>query len=117
MSHYKDLKKQSFEYYKQWMKEKTFSKALGKQVLVSKLGWNHILGRKTKDRINRFNLLKSAKYIIKTSASITKSKVGNIQYITLGGEAFIKNKKWRIKVILKEDKNGNLIFYSVMKKA
>lgn len=120
--------KQTFlNFYKQWMKEKSFSPALKEKVYITFKGWNHIVGNKNNrkrsknDVYRRLKLLIHAKEIINTSTTIQNviTKYGNVYY-ALEAMRLVDNKngkEWRkVRVILEEDKLMRKIFLSVMDK-
>ncbi len=113
----KTKEKEAWDYYKTWQKEKTYSPALKSKILITKKGWDHIKkGSKTRkrrasDKHNKFNLLKLAKYIIKTVKQYEIENRNNEKYFVLK----ISKDKDEIRVLIKEDKKGNKYFYSVMK--
>ena len=119
-------RKEALEYYKNWMKEKTFSPALKSLIRITKKGWEHISSgsksrhRNEKDKANRFNLLKVAKYIINNSNVYFVSYKNKEKYFILEDKVVItlnnKKKLTKVKVIIKEDRLGNKYFYSVKKK-
>lgn len=109
--------KEAWRYYKTWMKEKTYSTALKSEVRITRKGWDHLnrgsrsSGRKVQDRYNKFNLLKIAKYIIKTSKTFDITFRDNEKYFIMK----LRQKKIEIRVLIKEDSYGRKYFYSVMK--
>lgn len=114
-------------YYDNWRKEKTYSPALKRNINITKKGWRHITGapghkkRSFKDVYRRLKLLPSAKYIIKKSSTIQSMRVkNNIKYFALEAVVPVKINKTKsfhtVKVVIQEDKLGNLIFLSVMDK-
>lgn len=118
MSGFNKLREESWQYYQTWMKETTFCPILKCNIEITRKGWDHLIsggtGRKRgmKDKINRLNLLKAAKYLIKKpTKSYIENKYG-IDYTILEGN--FQNKK--IKVILKKDVKGKYYFFSVMQK-
>lgn len=109
-------KQEAWQYYKTWMKEKTYCKALKAEVKITRKGWDHLITggiqkRTAKDKHNRFQLLKFAKVIIKTANTFSMNQKHSNRYYLLES----KNKKNTIKVLLKKDKNNSYYFYSVMK--
>ncbi len=115
MSNYKKTKEAAWKYYQTWMNENTYSPALKCEIRVTNKGWDHInrgskiKRRKLKDKYNKFNLLKTAKHIIKTSQKFETSIRNKEKHFVL------YNKDNTIIVLLKEDKNKVKYFYSVMK--
>ncbi|KKP46493.1 MAG: hypothetical protein UR39_C0010G0004 [Candidatus Woesebacteria bacterium GW2011_GWA1_33_30] len=114
-------------YYDDWRKEKTYSPALKKNINITLKGWRHITGddqykkRVFNDVYRRLKLLPSAKFIIKKSSTIQSVRVKNsIKYFALEAVVPVKINKSKtlriVKVIIQEDKIGNLVFLSVMDK-
>ena len=99
MSKFKHEKMRAWQYYKSWMNEITYSKALKKNVKISRQGWNHLVGRNVKDMLNRFRLLKVAKHIITKGNAFTINKNNGIEYIAIEDNALLTGKKVKIKVI------------------
>jgi len=122
MSNWKKTKKEAWEYYKKWMKEKTFCPLLNEDVRISRQGWDHLVngGSKTKrsikDKHLRMRLLIPAKYVIKNATKSSITTKNGVHYLALEGKTDKGKFQDTVKVILKRDKKGNLIFYSVMKK-
>ena len=98
------------------MQERTYCAVLGKEIMVTRSGWDHLFAgsilrpRKMKDKINRLALLKAAKYTIKNSVKAVPSTRNGQKYYSL--EAKFENSKL-IDVIIKQDKQGKLLFHSV----
>jgi hypothetical protein len=103
------------------MKEKTFCTILNNEIRISRKGWDHLVSgskskrRKIKDKHLRLSLLKEAKYIIKNPKKMFVSKKNSTNYILLEGDVTYGKSKGKIKVLLKQDKQKNYYFYSVMK--
>ena len=122
MPTFSDLKAESLRYYLAWTREKTYCRALSKNVIISREGWHHLMsGNKTKkrllkDKINRLKLLKAAKFTITNSKKAFLEIRNRTKYYTLESDFYYKNKKLQIRVVLKEDKAKNLTFFSVMRK-
>lgn len=119
------VKNKAWKYYDKWRKERTYSPALKKKVRVSLQGWYHITGEKGlkkrtfSDAYRRMKLLPYAKRIVKKSTTLQDvQERGGIKYYVLEAVSNVKeNEKVvprRVKVVLKEDRKGNIIFYSVM---
>ena len=95
------------------MKEKTYCPALGKEVVVSLKGWDHISKgtrtkrRNTRDKINRFSLLKAAKYVISKSPKGKTEKRDGQNYYILEGNG--------VRVVLKLYRDKKYYFHSVYK--
>ncbi|MDP3918062.1 MAG: hypothetical protein Q8Q30_02730 [Candidatus Woesebacteria bacterium] len=120
-------KKKAKIYYNKWRKETTYSPALKKNIHITLKGWKHLTGatghkkRTFNDIYRRLKLLPYAKLIIKKSSTIQNIKVkNNIKYFALEAVIPIKTtttKQLRkVRVIIQEDKKGNLIFLSIMDK-
>jgi len=120
MSNLKKLQKEAWQYYKTWMKEKTYCPALGRDIEITWNGWNHLaIGsnkrkRRIKDRINKLSLLKAAKYVIKSGKLSQEKHPTDKRIIVLEGR-FPGKKSLDIRVILKKDLANRVIFFSVMK--
>lgn len=114
---FKDIQKSGWEYYKTWMREETYSPALKTKVYITRKGWDHLIkGRSSrkrviKDRINRLQLLRAAKHVIKTSQNKESTRNNDHEYIALHGVF----QKQAIRVIIRKAKGGRPIFFSVMK--
>ncbi|MCA9387133.1 hypothetical protein KC669_03810 [Candidatus Dojkabacteria bacterium] len=110
------------KYYENWRKEKTYSKALSSEIKITRSGWDHISkGSKTKrrriqDKINRYNLLKCAKFVIKNAKTFSTETRREVKYFILRENCKVNGKVRSVKVLIKKDLKGNYIFYSVMKK-
>ncbi len=118
MGNFRKTKKEAWKYYKTWMREKTYSPTLKKEIKITRKGWDHLFrGSKMKRRnlenkLHKLSLLKSAKHVIKNTTSYWTEKKDKTKYLILKGTFEQK----RIRVILKKGKDGNLLFYSVMQK-
>jgi len=110
-------KQEAWRYYKIWMKEKTYCKALRAEVRITRKGWDHLVfgntkrRRKSKDKYSRFDLLKLAKYTIKNAEKFTLSVQHGQTYFVLE----MNKKKYLIRVLIKKDGRSEYYFYSVMK--
>lgn len=119
------VRNKAWRYYNKWRKERTYSPALKKNIRVSLQGWYHITSesglkkRTFSDAYRRMKLLPFASKIIKKSTTIQDTQERNgivyhvlesVENINEKGETSLR----RIKVVLKEDRKGNIIFYSVM---
>jgi len=110
-------KQEAWRYYKTWMKERTYCKALKAEVRITRKGWDHLsegtnAKRRTyKDRNSRFQLLKLVKYTIKNSEKFRTEVKHNQKYYVLE----LLMKKYKLRVLLKKDLAGKFYFYSVMK--
>jgi hypothetical protein len=67
--------------------------------------------RSAKDKHNKFQLLKSAKFIIKNAAEFQITERNGTKYYVLSQI----NKKEIIKVLVKKDLSDKFYFYSVMR--
>lgn len=127
----KDAKKEAWDFYSTWRGAVTYSPALRCEVIISLLGWNHLLGnmgqrkRHGKDVYRRLKLLPFAKEIIEKSTTIQDIIVKNdITYFALEAIPYEKymtklehgdHQRYRkIRVIIVEDRKGNKAFLSVM---
>ena len=112
------LLKESWNYYKVWMKESSYSPALKSEIKITRLAWDHIVrGNKSsprsfKDKARRLNILKSVRYIILNCKDLSKTTKEGFVYYELKQTI----KKDKIKVIIREDQKGNKVLYSWMKK-
>lgn len=85
----RNIKARMLNFYKQWMKTRCFCPALNEDVVISYLGWNHLVGNKDNkkrpwnDVFRRLKLLPHAKAIIEQSNTVQNitEKEGNIFYI------------------------------------
>lgn len=120
-------KKKAKIYYDKWRKETTYSPALKKNIKITLKGWRHITGddqhkkRIFSDVYRRLKLLPTAKFIIKKSSTIQGVRIKNdIKYFSLEAVLPIKTNNSKtlhiVRVIIQEDKIGNLTFLSVMDK-
>jgi hypothetical protein len=122
MNKFKKLKEEAHDYYNQWRKEKTFCPAFGEEIIVSRKGWDHIVGfekyrrRPIKDVIRRFKLLQYAKGIIETTSDISeiRSENGIIFYSLEKTVLDFRSKYIKVQIIFIEDKSGKKIFFSIM---
>lgn len=115
MGNFQKVKQEAWIYYRTWMKETTICKALNEKVYVTLKGWDHInkgtsKGRQLKDKVNRFKLLKHAKFLIRNAGKVTEEKRDDTVYVALSGNLEGKNTR----VLLMRDKQKKLMFYSVM---
>jgi len=114
-------KQEAWRYYKTWMKEKTYCKALNKEVKITRKGWDHTLfgsnnPNNKSDRRNRLKLFSLAKRAIKFSDELKSVKRGNVIYYEIKYSGVLKNqgKVFKIKVLLKRDIKGNYYLFDVM---
>lgn len=113
----KAKEKEAWRYYKIWMHEKTYSKALKTNIRITRKGWDHIKSgskirkRKIKDKYSRFQLLKLAKFIIKNSSAYEISYKDKQKYYVMR----YKLKREEITVLIKDDQYGNKYLFSVFK--
>lgn len=116
----KQLQSEQWKYYQTWMKEKTICVALGREVKVTRKGWDHITHgtrskyRSIKDKVNRLKYIKHAKFIIKNAKTAQVRVENGVRAYSLSEALIVNGKKKIIKVILKEDRKNHLVFYSVM---
>lgn len=125
MDFMKAVREKAWRFYNRWRKEKTYSPAFKKNIRVSLQGWYHITGEKglkkrsLNDAYRRMKLLSYAKRIIKKSTTVQDiQERGQVTYYAVEAVVNVKERGVsglrRVKVVLKQDKKGNLIFYSVM---
>ncbi len=122
MGDFKKMKIDAWKYYRKWQKEKTIVKCLNQEVIISRLGWNHLIWgskkrpRNLSDSKQRLLLLKAAKHTIKYAKTSYTERRNNSIYIILEGLYLLANKQKEIRVVLKKDKRERLTFFSVMSK-
>ena len=114
-SKYTKVKNWAKEYYFRWRKEKTFCPAFNEDILITRIGWNHLVGvrfRTKAEKIRRFKALPLAKKLIKKATTYQEYRYKNgLHYYALVAEM----EGIKIKVVLsakKKDKKKN--FLSVM---
>jgi len=117
------LKDEMWVFYSRWRKTGSYCPALKRNVRVSLMGWNHLVGqsgnkkRSTGDVFRRLNLLPHARDVIEMSHTIQNKKKN---YFVL--EAVVNDIEKseisvkKVRVIILEDRNKSLIFLSVMGK-
>ena len=122
----KKIRITAWEFYQKWRQEKTYSPALNCIVRVSLMGWNHLSGsdkarkkRTYQDAYRRYKLLPYAKKIITTSTTIQNiTNKGGRKFYALEAVVLVsyngKKEERKIRVVIREDNQGNKIFYSVM---
>lgn len=123
-----DIKKEivtAWRLYNRWRKLSTYCPALKKRVRFSLQGWYHITGEKgpkkrtLRDAYRRLKLLPHARAIILKSSTFQDiQKRGETTYYALEAVVLVSQNEAtehrRVKVVLKQDRLGNVIFYSVM---
>lgn len=113
------------KYYLYWRDNPVFCPALNKTVLATKSGWEHIAGfsksRSIDDTHRRLDLFKYARNILEKSGTIQyiRHQNGQIHYcfeaiVEFKGEYERGRRYKRVKVVLVERANGNIVFHSVM---
>ena len=118
-SHKKDKytreKERAKSFYYQWRNQTTYSPAFKQDILVTRIGWHHLVGsryRTKADRIRRFRALPLAKKLIETATTFQEHRYRHgVHYYALVAQM----EGTRIKVILsakKKDKKKN--FLSIM---
>lgn len=121
----KNIKKESLNFYRQWMKTECFCPAFKECVKITWLGWNHLVGNKNNknrswnDTYRRLKLLCLAKEVIEESTTVQNiiKKNGKIYFILEAMKLITikKYKKWcKVRVVLIQDKKMKKIFLSVM---
>lgn len=111
--------------YNRWRKFSTYCPALSKHIRFSLQGWYHITGEKgpkkrtLKDAYRRLKLLPHARAIIQKSSTFQDIQIrGKITYYSLEAVVLVSQNETtehrRVKVVLKQDRLGKIIFYSVM---
>lgn len=116
----------AWKLYNRWRKLSTYCPALKKHIRFSLQGWYHITGEKgpkkrtLKDAYRRLKLLPHARSIILKSSTFQDIQKRNetTYYYALEAVVFVSQnggiEHRRVKVVLKQDRRGNIIFYSVM---
>ncbi len=109
-------------YYREWREKGSFCPAFKKSIVISQMGWNHIIGTKGhsrtfKDISRRLCLLEDARYILELTTTFQDLRKNNGKMF-IAIEAIIEKDDSikKVRVILKKDKQSNYIFYSVMGK-
>ncbi len=121
-SHKKDkytkVKEWAKDYYSRWRKEQTYCPAFGEEILVTRIGWNHLVGsryRTKTERVRRFKALPLAKKLIKKATIYQEYRYKNgLHYFAIVAEMDGK----KIKVILsskKKDKKKNFLSVIVLR--
>jgi hypothetical protein len=117
-------KKEAWQYYKTWMREKTYCKALETEIKITRKGWDHLTfgsnkrNRSRKDQVQKYQLMPLAKYVIKHASVATVTRRSDKVYYELNYKVKTKrNNKYiylAVRVLIKKNKFGELSFYSVM---
>lgn len=112
---YTKEKDKAKDFYDRWRNQTTYSPAFKQHVLVTRIGWHHLVGSRYRtkvERIKRFQALPLAKKLIETATTFQEHRYKHgIHYYALVAHM----EGTRIKVILsakKKDKKKN--FLSVM---
>ena len=115
---YAKVKTWAKDYYSRWRKEKTYCPAFGEDILVTRIGWNHLVGsryRTKAEKIKRFKALPLAKKLIKKATIYQEYRYKNgLHYFAIAAEMDGK----KIKVILsskKKDKKKNFLSVIVLR--
>lgn len=117
-----ELKRKSWKFYKQWRNEVTLCPVFKEVILVSLLGWNHVIGndqhkRTGMDVYRRLALLSFAKGIITRSTTFQNIKIRNgITYFALEAIVTIGFDYHKVRVVILEDWRKRKTFLSVMGK-
>lgn len=116
MSNYRQTKKWAWEYYKKWMKEKTYCKIMDEEIRISRKAWDHLVSRRTiRDKHSRMMLLKPAKHLLKNAKEYSTKQKNGVEYTEIKGEVKLNNRKCNIKLLLKKDLKGKYYLFSIMK--
>lgn len=115
---YSKVKEWAKNYYFRWRKEKTYCPAFKEEVLVTRIGWHHLVGsrfRTKAEKIKRFKALPLAKKLIKTASIFQEYRYyRGIHYFAIVAEM----DGAKIKVILsakKKDKKKNFLSVIVLR--
>lgn len=107
--------------YSTWKAQKySYCPAFNENISFSSAGWNHIIGNKSKKRhprdvYRRLEVLPLAKVIIETSSTIQDIRYTyGIIFYSLDAVLINRGLLKKVRVVLKEDKQGNKIFFSVI---
>jgi hypothetical protein len=105
-------------FYDAWRKEKTFSPALGKDILITRRGWNHIIGgdREFKDKIRRVKVLNLAKDLILKSTTIQDVRKSYGKTFIAFEHVFDIKRNYKVRVVLESNDGITYKFLSVMDK-
>lgn len=114
---YTKVKTWAKTYYQRWRQETTYSPAFKQNVLITRIGWHHLIGsrfRTKAEKIRRFKALPLAKKLIKTATTHQEHRYQhNIHFYSLVAEMDGR----RIKVILsskKKDSQKNFLSVIVL---
>ncbi|HKZ35147.1 MAG TPA: hypothetical protein VJ242_00395 [Patescibacteria group bacterium] len=117
-SKYIKVKNWAKSYYHQWRKEKTFCPAFNQEILVTRVGWHHLVGSRFRtkvEKIRRFKALPLAKKLIKKATTYQEYRYEHgLHFYSLVAEMEGK----RIKVILsskKKDRKKNFLSVIVLR--
>lgn len=118
MSKYKDIETKAKDFYfNKWRGNEKIIPAFGEKVLVTKLGWNHIVHhprRTLLDKIMRLKKLELARQVLETATHYQTVEVrGRFYYY--GFQAVIKDTRVKVIVTSKGEKGAKFL-YSVMSK-
>ncbi len=120
------LKNKTFDFYNKWRSEGSYCPALDREICITLKGWNHLMGngenkkRTIHDKARRFKLIPIAREIIEKSTTIQNIRMQEgrkyyaleaVKDIEIYGD---KPQITKIRVILQEDPNGKIVFFSVM---
>jgi len=120
-------KNEAWKLYEEWRKVGINSPAFKCKVRFSLIGWRHIIGatgnkkRTSQDTFRKLKLLPYVKTIIEQSRLIQNiRKTGHRTYYALEGMVEVEEngmKEFRkVRVVIINDYQNNMIFYSVMDK-
>jgi len=121
----RDLKKErikTWNFYNKWRQSGSYSPALKANIIISRKGWTHIFyknkkQRPTKDIMRRFKLVPFAQLLIEKSNTLQDVRLNKKkEFMAIEALVIIEGKLTKLRVVLEVDKQGNIIFYSVMSK-
>lgn len=104
---YSKVKTWAKTYYQKWRLETTFCPAFKQNVLITRIGWHHLVGsrfRTKAEKIRRFKALPLAKKLIKTATTYQEHRYRHgIHFYSLVAEMDGR----RIKIILSSKKKDS----------
>jgi hypothetical protein len=114
-SKFEKIKTKARKFYEKWRREGSYSPALREQILVTRLGWNHLVDprkhRTKAQKIKRFDALPTAKHILDTATTYQEHHFDKgINYYAFIAEIDGK----RIKVIVSSKFKKQKAFLSVI---
>jgi len=114
--------KKARSYYKLWKKKKCYCPALKSEILITKIGWDHLVGNKKhakrnlEDKLRRLKLLPYVGFVLEASNTVQDIKViDNQLHFAFEAVLFLKSGDLRkIRAVVIQDEVGNKVFLSVM---